>query len=502
MKKNYLPSNSLAELLDGSLKKDSKHILISSGKKKITRRELIEKILRVRGGLYKKGFRKGDKVISILDNSYEQIILFFACVTLGIIWVPVGSDRKGLGLNYIINKIKPKKIISKYKNSKNIPKRFNKKIFKISKNLKNLEFKKKKFEISNVYKTSCILFTSGTTGPPKGVMVSQKMLLASAYATSFAAEINQNDKLLLWESIHHIGGLQLIVLLLLNNFHLVITKKFSARNFWNQVRVNRITKIHYLGGILDILLKLKKDKKDKKHFVKLAFGAGCAVNTYYNFKKRFNIPLREVYGMTEASSFSTINFNNKKKSIGKALPWFNIKIKKKYNEKKIGEIVIKEKERGLITKGYFKNKEATKELLKKDGLHTGDLATIDRNNNIYYIGRLKDSVRVRGENISAWEIENTLNQNKNISESAILGIKAEIGEKEIVALLVSRTKEIDIIKIIRSYRKYFSKRYFPRYWSFVEKLPRTPTLRIDKKNIKINSYKLYDTAINKYVKLR
>ena len=80
--------------------------------------------------------------------------------------------------------------------------------------------------------------------------------------------------------------------------------------------------------------------------------------------------------------------------------------------------------------------------------------------------------------------------------------KAEIGEKEIVALLVSRTKEIDIIKIIRSYRKYFSKRYFPRYWSFVEKLPRTPTLRIDKKNIKINSYKLYDTAINKYVKLR
>ena len=98
MKKNYLPSNSLAELLDGSLKKDSKHILISSGKKKITRRELIEKILRVRGGLYKKGFRKGDKVISILDNSYEQIILFFACVTLGIIWVPVGSDRKGLGL--------------------------------------------------------------------------------------------------------------------------------------------------------------------------------------------------------------------------------------------------------------------------------------------------------------------------------------------------------------------------------------------------------------------
>ena len=501
MKKNLLPRKSLAEFLEISLKKNPEYIIFSLRNKKISRSQLIEKILKVRGGLYKKGFRKGDKVISILDNSYEQIILFFACVTSGIIWVPVGSDRKGLGLNYIINKIKPKKIFSKNKNPKNITNNFNKKIFKISKNLKNLEFKKKKFKILNIYKTSCILFTSGTTGPPKGVMVSQKMLLTSAYATFIAAEINQRDRLLLWESMHHIGGLQLIILILLKDFHLVITKKFSARNFWNKVRENRITKIHYLGGVLDILLKLRKNKKDKKHVVKLAFGAGCSNSTYDKFKKRFNVPLREVYGMTEASSFTTINFNNKKKSIGKVLPWFNIKIKNTSNKNKIGEIVINEKEKGLITSGYFKNKEATNDLLRKDGLHTGDLGTIDKNSNIYYIGRLKDSVRVRGENISAWEIENTLNQNKNILESAILGIKAEIGENEMVALLVPRSKKIDIMKMINSYKKYFSKKYFPRYWSFIEKLPRTPTLRVDKKNIKINSYKFYDTVINKYIKL-
>ena len=91
----------------------------------------------------------------------------------------------------------------------------------------------------------------------------------------------------------------------------------------------------------------------KKNKVKLAFGAGARTDTYSIFKKRFNIPLREVYGMTEASSFSTINFKNKIGSIGQVLPWFKVKIVSKKN--KVGEIVFQEKESGLITKGYYKD---------------------------------------------------------------------------------------------------------------------------------------------------
>lgn len=501
MKKNLLPSKTISELLNISLKKNPNYTIYKIERNNVTKNQLIEKILKVRGGLSKKGLKKGDKVISILENSYEQIILFFACVTLGVIWVPLGNERKGLGLNYIINKIKPKIIFSKNKKSKNIPTKSTNKILKINKNLKNVEYKKKNFEPLDQHETACILFTSGTTGPPKGVMVSQKMLLASAYATGVAAEINYKDKLFLWESMHHIGGLQVIILFLLNDFFLIVTKKFSATNFWIDIRRHKITKIHYLGGILDILLKLKKSKKDKKHNVKLAFGAGSNATTYYKFKKRFNIPLREVYGMTEASSFSSINFNNKKDSIGKPLPWFKIKISKIKNKKNIGEIIINENEYGLITKGYFKDKKATNVLLKKDGLHTGDLATKDKNNNLFYIGRLKDSVRVKGENISAWEIETTLNKNKNISESAILGVKAEIGENEMVALLVPKVKKIKIKNLINHYKKEFSKLYLPRYWSFVKKFPRTTTLRIDKKNIKINSYKFYDLVSDVFVKI-
>jgi crotonobetaine/carnitine-CoA ligase len=502
MKSHSLPNENILDLLINTSKKSPNHILFIENEKKITRKEFIEKILKIKGGLKKRGLKKGDKVLSILENSYEEIILFFACITSGIIWIPLGSERKGVGLRYIIELTKTKIIFSQNLKPNNLPKNLFRKILKINKNLKNLEADENFFNILDLSKLSCIIFTSGTTGPPKGVMVSQKMLLTSAYSTGIAADINKNDKLLLWESLYHIGGLEIIVLALLENITIIIKKKFSSTNFWTSVRKYKISKLHYLGGILDILLKLKKNKSDKKHNIKIGFGAGARSDVVTKFKRRFNIKLREVYGMTEASSFTTINFNQKKNSIGKALPWFDVKIKKKFNNDRVGEILINEKINGLLTEGYYNDKNATKELLKKDGLHTGDIAKKDINGNYFYIGREKDSVRVRGENISAWEIETTLNKKEFISESTILKTKAEIGENDIIALIIPKTNILNIKQIVKNCEKDLSKNYLPRYWCLMEKFPRTPSLRIDKKNINITKLKLYDRLIDKLIEIQ
>ena len=498
MKSHSLPNKNILDLLINTSKKSPNHVLFIENKKKITRKDFTEKILKIKGGLKKRGLKKGDKVLSLLENSYEEIILFFACITSGIIWIPLGSERKGVGLKYIIKLTKPKIIFSRKLKPNNLPKNLFTKILRINKNLKNLEGDENFFNILDLSKLSCIIFTSGTTGPPKGVMVSQKMLLTSAYATGIAADINKNDKLLLWECLYHIGGLEIIVLALLENITIVIEKKFSSTNFWASVRKYKISKLHYLGGILDILLKLKKDKYDKKHNIKLGFGAGARPDVITKFKIRFNINLREVYGMTEASSFTTINFNQKKKSIGKALPWFDVKIKKKFKSDKVGEIIVNEKIDGLLTKGYYNDKNATKELLKRDGLHTGDIAKKDIEGNYFYVGRENDSVRVRGENISAWEIETTLNKKDFISESTILKTKAEIGENDIIALIIPKTNILNIKQIVNSCKKDLSKNYLPRYWCLMKKFPRTPSLRVDKKNINITKLKLYDRLVDKF----
>ena len=500
MKNYFLKNESILDLLIKKSKLNPEHILFIDKQNKITRKKLLEKILETKGGLKKKGLKRGDKVVSLLNNSYEEILLFLACVTSGIIWIPLGENRKGVGLEYILKLTNPKIIFSKKNKLKNLSKKNIKKVFTINKNLKNLTSEEYFLNNKNINKLSCIIFTSGTTGPPKGVMVTQKMLLAAAYGTKLAADVNRGDRFLLWESLYHIGGLEIITLTLFEDIQVFITKKFSAQNFWTLVRKHKINKLHYLGGILDILLRLKKNIYDKKQNIKLGFGAGARSEVIKEFKKRFNIKLREVYGMTEASSFTTINFNSKKDSIGKAISWFKVKIFKKNLSNNVGEIVINEKIKGLLTTGYYKNKKATKELIQKDGLHTGDLARKDKEGNFFYIGRLKDSVRVRGENISAWEIETTLNKLSYISESAILKVKAEIGEYEILTFIITNNDNFTIKKIFNKCKNDFSKNYLPRYWCLAKDFPRTPTLRIDKKRIKIGDFQFFDRVKNNFVK--
>ena len=109
MIKNYsLPNKNILDLLIDTSKENPNHILFIENKNKITRKKFIEKILKVQGGLKKLGLKKGDRVLSLLNNSYEEVALFYACITSGIIWIPLGSERKGIGLKYIIKLTKPK----------------------------------------------------------------------------------------------------------------------------------------------------------------------------------------------------------------------------------------------------------------------------------------------------------------------------------------------------------------------------------------------------------
>ena len=496
---NYLKISDITikNLIEDLLIIKKKDIIFEIDNLKINRIKLYKDILKTQNYLIGLGLKKNDIIVSLLENSYEQIIIFLSSICLGLTWVPLGNNRKGVGLKYVLSLTKPKIIFADKIKIKDIPLNYKNIVKNYKYNLTKLSGKYyiKKVKFIKNFKT--ILFTSGTTGPPKGVIVNDRMLIVSAFATGVASSANNKDKFLLWESLHHIGGIEILILCLLKNCKLVLLRKFSAKRFWTQIIKNKITIIHYLGGILDILLKQPKSIHDKKHEVKLAFGAGARNETYKLYKDRFNIPLREVYGMTEASSFTSINFKSKIGSIGKVLPWFKVILLNKKDG--VGEIALKAKYPNLITKGYFKDKKASKELFKNKLLCTGDLGKFDKYKNLYFIGRKKDAVRVKGENISAWEIETTLNQNKTISESAIIPVRSEIGEDDILAFLILRNKsKINIKKLAKHFFKILPKNYNPRYWSCVNHFPRTPTFRIDKKMIKISKIKVYDFLKNKF----
>jgi crotonobetaine/carnitine-CoA ligase len=258
-----------------------------------------------------------------------------------------------------------------------------------------------------------------------------------------------------------------------------------------------VTKIHYLGGIIDILLKQPPAPDDKNHYVRIAFGGGCRKENWRAFEKRFGVKIQECYGMTEASGFTTVNTSGKVGSIGKPYSYFDVQIIDvdglPVRQGQCGQIRVREKESGLITQGYLNNQGATAAALKDGWLYTGDMGRYDEEGDFFYMGRKKDSIRRRGENISAWEVERVLNAHPGIKESAVIGVDAEIGEQELKAFIVcaagAAIEPPDIIKWCGPRMPHYQ---IPRYVAFIEHFEKTPTERIRKENLSDDTNDCWD----------
>lgn len=264
-----------------------------------------------------------------------------------------------------------------------------------------------------------------------------------------------------------------------------------------------MTKMHYLGGVLDILLKSPTCSNDREHNVKIAFGAGCTRETWRAFEKRFGVQIREAYGLTEGSCFTTLNTSGKIGSIGKPYPYLEVQIVddagKPLPNGKIGEIVMRGREPGLITKGYLENPQATADALQNGWLHTGDLGRYDEDGDFYYVGRKQDNIRRRGENVSAWEVERVLNSHPAIQESAMIGVVADVGEQELkVIVQLSPGAVLDPLDLIKWCEPRMPRFQIPRYVAFVDTFDKTPTQRIRKETLSKDTTNCWDLERSGY----
>ncbi len=477
---------------------------------------------RLANGLTEAGVTSGQHVAVMLGNHPDHIFTIFALAELGAVWVPVNVNLRGPSLDFLFEKSAPHTVIVDAafwdrlgpvladKNTKTVIVRNVSNIVSPSDRMRIMDFSAvtggetpPSLPTPTLGEIRCISFTSGTTGEPKGVLLTERMLMTFTRGAAIASEVRQGDVFLLWEPLYHNSGVQMCILGLMEQVKLVIVPKFSASRFWDQIRKYQVTKMHYLGGIIDILLKYPANPNDKDHSIQLAFGGGCSINGWKAFQNRFGVRIQEVYGLTEASGFSTINKSEKIGSIGKAYPYFEVKIVddegKPLDPGQIGEIVIREKEPGLITQGYLENPESTANAFRGGWLYTGDLGCYDEEGDFYYKGRKKDSIRRRGENISAWEVERVLNSHPKIQESAVIGVDADVGEQELKAFIKcaagSTLEPLEIIKWCESLLPYYQ---IPRYVTFVAFFEKTPTERIRKENLPKETTDCWDLESSGY----
>ena len=274
---------------------------------------------------------------------------------------------------------------------------------------------------------------------------------------------------------------------------LAISDGFSVSRFWHEVAESRATHIHHLGGILQMLLNQPISPIERQHRVRVSWGAGATRDSWHNAESRFGLTVHECYGMTETSSVITVNHQGHEYGVGFPLPWFDIRLSAPAETAETREIEVRELYPGLLTAGYLNNEVATRRSRRGEWFRTGDLGEIDGDGYLRFLGRANDSFRVRGENVSAWQVESVFAMHEDIDQCAVVAVAADVGEQELLLLMTAVSDvQLDVEKIAEWAEGRLPDFQIPRYMQVVIDFPLTPSKRVAKKEIVVDLDRVVD----------
>ncbi|MGF6571728.1 crotonobetaine/carnitine-CoA ligase [Paraburkholderia sp. GAS333] len=519
---NYFSADeSIPGLLRECARDNPAHVFCRSDDFALTYAQLNERVNRLANGLASVGVAAGDRVAVMLAHHIDHALAFFALMKLGAVQVPVNTHLKGAGLEHVVMHSDPRfaiaddiyadvlePILSATSSLKTVWRGARPSWSPDAETFETLAAHVNADEPSYEAKDPdlrAILYTSGTTGPAKGVQMTDRMYRAAALGSSWIGSITPGSVLHFWDPIYHVFGSEVLVMALMQPVTLAFVPKFSASKFWDEVARYQATHLHFVGGVMQLLLKQPPSDADTTHGLKVAWGGGAPVDVWAEFQRRFGVPVREGYGMTETSSFSVINIDGKLGSIGKAVDYFDVEIVDDNGRRlpagQIGEIRVAEREPGTLTRGYFRSDDKTAEAIRDGWLYTGDLGREDEEGYLFFLGRKKDSLRRRGENVSAWEVENVVNSHPDVEESALIGVVNEFSDEDLKIFLKLKCEPaaFDHIAFVAWCEERMARFQVPRFIAIVESFSKTPTQRIQKQTLSAKMDDCWDGGAQRVV---
>ncbi len=334
---------------------------------------------------------------------------------------------------------------------------------------------------------SVVLYTSGTTGPSKGVVLSHRANVRLARTISAASGFAPGEVLFTAFPLFHVAARYVSVLAaMLVDGEVVLAERFSASRFWDDCRAHRVTAIHYLGSLLTLLLKQPERPGDRAHAVRLGYGAGAPEPVWEAIESRFGIRLYELYGMTE-TGVVTMNREGayRRGTCGTVLDDCEVAVVDDRDEPlppgAQGEIVVRPREPATMITEYLALPEATLAAFRNLWFHTGDLGVLDGEGYLRFTGRSKDAIRRRGENVSAFEVETAVEEHDAVEACAVVGVDDAISGEEILAVVtVKPGHALSAPALLDHLQPRLPHFAVPRYVRFVAALPRTPSQRVEK----------------------
>ncbi len=463
------------------------------------------------GGFRSLGITKDDHLAIVMDNSLACILAWFAGSVLGATDVPINPQYRGDLLLYLLRDSEATVVVCDADYLSQVVQVADKlpalKLIIVSgtadaavpSHIKRVRFEdciQTNADIVPVTDAAerVILYTSGTTGPSKGVIHTQLSCLNLARYNAEMLAYDETDRLLNFFPLYHQNARYTgVIPALCVGASIRMERKFSSSTFWRTCDTDKITAFNYLGSVLLMILNVTPpDYAAGTHTLKKAFGAGSAPAVWERFEKHLGIRLVEVYGMTEAP-MTTVNtrqggHQSPIGSAGRASDLFEVSIVDEEDRHlkpgEIGEIVMRPKQSDVMMIGYHNKEEATAKAFRNQWFHSGDRGRLSAEGDLYFEERSKDSIRRRGENISAWEVESILDQHPDVAESAVYGVKSAETDEEVAAAIVLRHANADLSAILKFAEEHLPNYAVPTLFRVMKDLPRTPTAKVQKAELR------------------
>jgi carnitine-CoA ligase len=479
--------------------------------------ELEEATRQLARALSLRGARQGDRIALVSLNCDLSLILFLAVARLGGLFVPLNPGMTEGELAYLLGHCRPTLVavqtadrarIEKWSRSREtgvqvLPlDEIGAEGAQVAEILARIRHLAGQGEIEGAESVrpevpAVVIYTSGTTGFPKGVVHTHKNYVWAAEAFVERMHLQPSERLLTVLPFFHInalfyswGGA------LAAGAALVTTSRFSASQLWRLAAQTGATQFNILAAIGNILAKRPRSEFEPGHRIRKIYGGPIPAEVCRVFQEDFKVPtLIEGYGMTEIPGACNNPIGGLKKlgSIGKPArhprldePFVEMRIVDDAGvdvpRGEIGELLVKTR---ILMQGYLHDPEQTRAAIRDDWFWTGDLVREDDEGYYYFVARKRDIIRRRGENISGAELDRILSEHPAILEAATIGVPSELGEEEVMAVLVARTSPAPTPQeIIDWCQGRMAPMKIPRFVVFVDELPHTSSQRVAKYRLK------------------
>ena len=471
-----------------------------------TYEELRQRVIAVAVGLQRLGVKQSDHVAVWLPNSRDALLVFYAINYLGAVFVPFNTAYRGNLLEHVLRNSDASLLVAHAGLLERLadidaslidtvvvigggsaPPRFT--------TVDYVELRGVEADLAPLshpiepWHNQSIIYTSGTTGPSKGVLSSYLHLFTNAGPEAWHF-VKSDDRFLVNMPIFHIGGMGIPFVMLARGASIALMESYSTDRFWGFVRRTDCTAMFLLGVMATFLMKAPPSPHDRHHKVRTAFMVPLT-EVAAPFHERFGIDVYTIFNMTEISSPIVSEPNPVTLgTCGKVRLGVDVRLVD-VNDCEVpvgavGEMLVRTDRPWAMNSGYYKNPEATAVAWRNGWFHTGDAFRRDQESNFYFVDRVKDAIRRRGENISSFEVESEIVAHPDVREAAVIGVPSEFSEDEVMAVIAAvpgcTVDCVALTHFLEARMPYFM---IPRYIRILDELPKTASAKVVKAELRL-----------------